>query len=473
MDNDTFESLSPWRAIWNISWPMVVMMFFHFLIGFVDVYVAGKLSTEVQASLGLITACLFFLLIIAISVSHGTVAAIGQSMGARKYKRVGRYVWLCLFLGVIFGAVICGLGLGLKEVLLDLIQVPDEIRDKARYFLKVYLLTLPPYYVLVSANAVFRAEKEVRIPMYAMSAILVVNIIGDFVFGLGLLAMPRLEHKGLAWATFFSVFAGAVVDVIFLSRRGLLDKASIPPLRWCKVAAAYLVKVAWPAGLMQTLWQTGFLALFAVTAALPHDPVTAMAAFTAGLRVESLLFLPGFALNMSASVLVGHYLGAGKFGEAKGFARRILIAGVAIISAVSVLVWFFSWEAAALLSPAEPVQAETVSYLSYNLIAIPFTLVTMILGGVFVGAGATLYNMWIFGSVVWLFRLPTAYVFGHMVWENASGIWFAQMCSMMLQAAIMVWVFERKDWSRFSMYAKKNRSQAASLRSTAAISHQK
>ena len=47
-------------------------------------------------------------------------------------------------------------------------------------------------------------------------------------------------------------------------------------------------------------------------------PVSALAGMTAGIRIESLLFLPGFAFNMTASILVGHELGAGRPDEAKG-----------------------------------------------------------------------------------------------------------------------------------------------------------
>ena len=38
---------------WSISWPMTCIMFFVFLIGLSDVYVAGRISKEAQAAYGL------------------------------------------------------------------------------------------------------------------------------------------------------------------------------------------------------------------------------------------------------------------------------------------------------------------------------------------------------------------------------------------------------------------------------------
>jgi Na+-driven multidrug efflux pump len=35
---------------WQVAWPMTLIMFFEFLIGLTDVYVAGRISKEVQAA---------------------------------------------------------------------------------------------------------------------------------------------------------------------------------------------------------------------------------------------------------------------------------------------------------------------------------------------------------------------------------------------------------------------------------------
>ena len=69
-----------YKTIWRLAWPQVLMMFFHFLIGFVDVWVAGRLGRDVQACMGLITQALFFFLVVALAMANGSVAAISQSL---------------------------------------------------------------------------------------------------------------------------------------------------------------------------------------------------------------------------------------------------------------------------------------------------------------------------------------------------------------------------------------------------------
>ncbi len=459
VNNTALDAVSPYKIIWKLSWPQMLTMFFHFWIGFVDVYVAGMLDRDVQASLGLIAQSLFFFLILAIAVANGSVAAISQSQGAGLHKRVRRYVGLCLEMAVCFGALILCAGFLLKDFFLDLIQVPPELTGITVYFLEVYLLVLPAYYLLVVTNAVFRARKKVFPPLYAMIIITVANTLGDFGLGLGLWGLPALGYKGLAWTTFFAVFLGAAFNLMVLRRERLIQKESFPPWRWIRRAAPYLFKVAWPSGMMQLLWQTGYLVLFAITASLPHGNITALAGMAAGVRIESLLFLPAFALNMTAGILVGNFLGEGKPGEAKRFGYRIWRIGLIFICVATIGVWLGVTPVAALLSPDPAVRLEIVNYLFYNLLAMPFTLTAMVFGGVFVGAGATIYNMGIFGAAVWCVRLPLAYILGHRVFGTATGVWAAMFVSMAVQAMVMLYFYSAKDWARFSM-VKRNRVPA-------------
>lgn len=449
-------SRAPYRTIWNLAWPQILMMVFHFFIGMTDVWVAGHINREVQASLGIISQSLFFLLVVAMAVANGSVAAISQSMGAGLHTRVKRYVGLCLILAAILGGIFLILGLPLKNLLLSALQVPESMRPVTEYFLTVYLLLLPPYYMLIITNAIFRARKQVIYPLYSMMLVTILNTVLDLGLGLGWFGMPNIGFKGLAWATFGSVSAGAILNLIVLARHGLLKPESFAPLRWMKRALPYLVKVAWPSGLMQVVWHSGYLVLYAITASLPWGAVNALAGMAIGLRIEALLFLPAFAFNMTASILIGHYLGARQPDEAKKFGYRILGLGLISISFFAVIVWQFIPPWVDLLTRDTAVAAQAVSYLKWNIYAIPFTLTSMILAGAFNGAGATIYNMLIMGCASWLIRLPLAYVLGHHVMDNAEGIWIAMLCSQVVQSLTLLYFFAFKNWQRFAMIKTRN-----------------
>ncbi len=440
-----------YRSIWRLVWPQMLMMLAHFFIGFFDVLVAARIGKEVQASVGIIVQSMMFFQIIAIATASGATAAISQSLGAGLTKRARRYVGLCLLLAAVFSVAITILIFPLRGAFLQLIQTPDSIMPVAGYFLAVYMLTLPMFYIVILANAIFRAHKWVYYPLFSTVIITVINTVGDFGLGLGYWGFPKLGYAGVAWSTFASVTAGALCSLLILRNRGLLCKACLAPWRWCRRAVPYLVKVAWPAGAMQILWQVGYLVLFAITSTLPAGHIDALAGMTAGMRVESLLFLPGLSFNMTASILVGHALGAGDTAGAKITAYKIMGFGILSIGLLGIIVWWRVDPIAALLAPDAAVQRETISYLAYNISAIPFTMGNMILGGVMVGAGATIYNMAIFGLSTWVVRLPLAYMLGHFIWKDSSGIWAAQLISTIVQCFCLWYVFQFKNWQRFTL----------------------
>ncbi|TVM19329.1 MATE family efflux transporter [Oceanidesulfovibrio indonesiensis] len=449
------------REIWRLAWPQMLMMVAHFFVGFVDVLVAGKLGTDVQASLGLITQSFFFFLIIAIAVSNGVVAAVSQSLGAGLARRAQRYTMFSLALALAGGLLIFGAGVLLRGPFLDVLQTPPDIRDESAYMLTVFLLVVPANYILNVGNAVFRAYKRVDIPLIALTIVSVVNTVADLGLGLGMWGLPAYGYKGLAWATFFSYLAGALFILFVLARHEILRLRAFPPVRWMKPAWSYLFKVAWPAGLTHILWQTGYLVLFAIVASLPRENVNALAGLTAGMRVESALFLPAFAFNMTASVLVGHFLGAGDTHEARRTGWQILGFGCGVISLLGVVVWQFVEPIAALLTTSDAVTKQIVEYLFWNILAIPFTTASMILVGIMSGAGATLYNLVIFGSATWLIRLPLAYFLGHVVLKDSAGVWMAMLASQVVQAGAGLYIFHFKNWSRFSM---RNQKQLPTIR---------
>jgi MATE family multidrug resistance protein len=438
-------------SIWRLAWPQILTMFLYFLIGLADVYVAGLLGRDVQASMGMLTQAMFFFMVLATAVANGTVAAVSQSLGAGRPARAMRYVGLSLLAGGTMALAILAFGLATRDLFMRLMQVPEVMQAAFGGILDVFLLLLPIHYLFIISNAVFRAKKQVMAPLMGWGLAAVVNVIGDFGLGLGLWGLPDMGYLGLAWSTFASIAAGLAFNLALLRREGFLSFSAIPPWRWIRRGFPYLFKVAWPSGLMQIVWHTGYLVLYAITASLPEGSVEALAGMAVGVRIESILFLPPMAFNFTASILVGHYLGADMPGEAKRTGYRVTLLGVALAVALGAALWPFLDQAAGLLTRDEAVRLQAVSYLRYNILAIPFTVSGIILIGALAGAGATLYNMAVTAPSIWLVRLPLALWLGHALLGRSEGVWMAMLASQAVQASAMLYVYHFKDWRRFAM----------------------
>lgn len=441
--------------IWRLTWPQTITMLTQFMVGFVDVQVAGYIHSDVQAALGIITQCLFFLLVVGMAASGGAVAAMTQAMGANLPKRADRYAGLIVRLGGLLCLAIFIPAYCFSSGLLQLLRVPPSIFDLTRDLWDLYLLMLPANYLTIVGIAIFRAYKNVMIPLFSGILVCIVNTFFDYGLGLGMFGLPNLGAKGLIWASILSVAAGGVFNLIILIKQGFLSRTSFAPRRWEKKALPYIIKVALPAGGMSVLWQIGYLMLYSITATLPMGQVAAVAGLTAGMRIEAALFMPALAFNLTGSVLVGNCLGAGNKAEAKRVALRVIGAGALSMSVIGVLIFPFIDEIVSLIAKDPAVHAVAVSYMHWNIPAIPFTVTSMVMGGIMTGAGSTIYTLVIYSAATWLVRLPLAWYMGHHIWKSAAGVFAAMLISQAVQAASAMYVLLRLDWYRFASTAKR------------------
>ncbi len=455
------------REIWELTWPQALMMLCQFLVGFTDVVVAGRIDPNVQGALGIITQCQFFLLVLGIAAVNGGVAAMSQALGARLPLRAERYVGLICKLSALLCAATLAFGILFQRELLVLLKVPQEIFPMTLELWVLFLAIMPASYLSMTTAAVFRARKNVMVPLVSGALVCLVNTAGDFGLGLGWFGMPNLGARGLVWSSIGSVSAGALFNLWVLLRQGLISRACFAPWRWEKRALPYILKVALPAGGTQILWNLGYMILFLITNTLPRDSVTAISGLTAGMRVEAILFLPAFAFNLTGSVLVGHCLGSGNRAEAKRVSLRVVTGGAVSMSVVAACMLPFAGEIAAFVAPAAGVQKVAASYLYYNLFATPFTVISMIVSGIFSGAGATVYSLIVFSFATWAVRLPLAWWLGHFVWREASGVFAAMLVSQVVQASSSMYVLLRRDWYRFSSTAKRFTRKPAASRENA------
>lgn len=439
------------RAVWRLTWPQLLMMYLMFFMGFVAVWVAGRIDADVQAALGMVSQAGVFMMVLAMSVSSGATAAVSQSLGALRQSRANHYVGAtvigCLGLGLV--AALCGWCFA--DPILRLIRVPEAILPQTRVMWRVTMLGMPAQYVYAATGVMFRATRLVLPPLFVEALVCVANTFAALGLGLGWFGLPDCGYLGLVWAGVGAQVLGAICNCLLLARAGYLSRRALPGPRWLAAGLPYLLRVALPAGAAQIVWHSGYLCLFVLVASLPRDSVNALAGLTAGLRVEALLFLPAMAFNMSAAVLVGNMLGAGRAGEARRVARNLMLLAALVMSLVAACLWPFREAIAARLSHDPGAQAQIVSYLSYNLLSTPFSVASTVMGGIMTGAGATRYNLMIFGGTFWVLRLPLGWLLGHRLWGAADGVFCAMLVSQIAQSCLMLHVLLRRDWTRFAM----------------------
>jgi multidrug resistance protein, MATE family len=442
---------SLWRNIWQLSWPMLFIMIFDFFVGFADVYVAGYISPEVQAAVGFVSLLYFFVIIIANAISTGTVALVSRAIGGGDFGRALEVARQSLLFGFLVAVLVSLAGLVFHRQIVAAAGLPPEIREIASTFLRIFAIALGANYLMVISNALFRASGDVKKPLVTMFFVMSVNVIGDFVLVFGFWLIPPLGYPGIAVATALSVVLGMGINLAFLLRtrwRTVYRAAS-----WTLASGTIrqIVRLGWPAALLQIAWNAGTIVLYNILGHLDEGSITALAAIANGLRIEAMIFLPAFALNMTAAVLIGQNLGAGRPDQAERTGWRIAVVGIVVLSLMAVVVFIRAEAFAALVARDPAVLEETARYLRYNMIGQPFIALSMSLAGGLQGAGDTRGTMWVIVIAMWLIRLPLAWMLAFPLGYGAEGVWAAMVASMTCQGLLMARRFRGGKWKELKL----------------------
>lgn len=450
-DHDTSLTKGPlWGHIWQISWPMLLIMMFTFMVGFADIYVAGLINPAVQAAVGFISQLYFLLIILANAISIGTVAVISRNIGAGENAKATANAKQSLIFGFFVALVLTIVARVFSREIIAVAGFPPEISAIGDTFLRIFAFALGPYYLLIISNAVFRASGEVRKPLLTMFVVSAVTIIGDFCLVFGIPPFPRMGYAGIALATAIAATLGMAINLCFLA----LNRWQTVYRRPWKISLASIrtiTKLGWPAVLLQIAWNAGSIVLYNILGRLGAARVTALASLTNGLRIEAIIFLPPMALNMAAAVLVGQNLGAKNPERAEAIGWKIAWAGVLLISAISVCIFIWARTFAALLTQDPAVLAETTRYLRIILFSEPFMALSLILGGGLQGAGDTRGTMGVIMISMWLIRLPLAFLLALVLGYGAAGAWVAMLTSMTIQGTLMARRFYQGRWKRLQV----------------------
>lgn len=450
----------PYRTIWGLVWPQMMTLLCGIVINLTDIWAAGRISADVQASVGVAYQIQMFLLVFGWALGSGGMASVSQSMGAKKPWRAQRYVGLVLCSCIAIAVLLAGGVYAFREPVLGILQTPDRLAAVTEYFLGVTLLGLPFFYLVQVGGVLFRAARQVIAPLIILLVSCVINVVGDLCFGLGWLGCPAFGMEGIAVSTLVANALAAGMTFFYLHRGNLLLKCLLPPLRWIRRGAPYLFKVALPSCGNSLLWQGGYLVMFGITASLP-DGVSALAGLTAGNRIESLLYMPANAFMVTASILVGNALGAGDRLAARRAGLALFFLSAISMSTVAACLWPFLGDLAEFFSQENAVQIQIRHYLFFNVLVVPFTVSGLVLHGVMNGAGATVYSLLVNTACIWLVRLPLGWGLAHLVFHDAYGVYMAMFLSMVIQTSLMVWVFLRRDWARFALNAHSNHKEKA------------
>lgn len=123
---------------WSMSWPMTLIMVFEFLIGLTDVYIAGMVSKEIQATYGFVIQLYFVFIVMANALTVGTVSVVSRLYTSDDRGDLTSAIFSSMAVAGGGGVVLALAGIGLSPSLVHFLNIPEELKQLGIPFIEIY-----------------------------------------------------------------------------------------------------------------------------------------------------------------------------------------------------------------------------------------------------------------------------------------------------------------------------------------------
>jgi putative MATE family efflux protein len=416
------------------------------LASFADVWVAGKLGSDVQAAIGVGGQIWYLMIMVAVALCAGATAIVSRYWGAKDVQGAIEAARQSLVFGFLFGITSALVGLALARPLFHVLGASANVERQGWDYMKWDILSQLPFTVIWIANSIQRAKGNARVPMAIWALMTTMTIALDFTFCLGPCHFG-IAGIGMAWTIASSV--GMILSLYILSRSEIADCLNFSKMLRTGLSMDWmmrLLKIGVPSCIQEVAWVGGNFVLFSIFAQTAN-PTECQASWSVGLRLEEMIAgLPVHALAMAIGTIVGQNLGAKQPLRARLCGWQVAAIGCGYNVMIGAVMFFFAEPIAAMMSTDAKVIAFTTQYLQIVGLSEPFMAAWMTLFGAMQGAGYTKAPMWTSCLILTAVRLPIAWWLTITLGLGPAGTWTAIALANVSIGLYAIWRFRTGVW---------------------------
>ena len=442
----------PKKAIVKLAIPMMVSMLLIMLYNIADsIWVAG-LGADALAAVGFITPLFMVLVGLGNGIGAGANSLIARYIGAGNINEANNAglhgILLAIIVSVIFTVII--------EVFMVPILQMMGAGSTIQYAMDYSYIIFGFLFVFVYsgvASAIFRSEGDMRRATIAIAVTAILNIILDPIF----IYVLNLGIAGAAWATVISAIMSCLVMSYWIwGKKDLYLDLTPKNFHYSNKMIIDNLQVAIPSTLESLVFS--ILAIIINSMLVLAADTTAVAVYTASMRIVQLAMIPLIGLGTAVLTVAGVAYGARNYNNLKtchsyaiklGFAISIALGAVMFVFSSQIATMFSYTEASAALSPQI---AQAISVLSLFVLAIPHGMMSSM---VFQGVGKGTYSLLITLLRSLILETVFAYLFCFIFGWGLTGIYAGVVFGCFVGGTVG-YIWAKVFISRFKKYAKED-----------------
>lgn len=420
-------------ALIRLAIPLVVARAGHNLMAVVDTMVAGRISPESVAAVGLGGAAWFMVYVVPMGVLLGLDPLVSQAVGAGRRERWMTGLAAARWVALVMAVPTIAATLLLPDLMLRLAQ-PVEVVEALRPYMAFMALGIVPGLLFHTTGTYLTAHGHTRQFVMITLCINGLNLVLDLWFVHGGLGVPALGVAGIGAATAGCAFAEWGLLSWAVRRDPALRALGVPwqPPKLSTVRD--ILRTGLPVGVQYGLEVAGFTT---ATLLVGTFGSLVLAGHQIALNFAGMTFTFALGVSSAASVRVGQALGRGDADGVRTAGRAALVAGLALGAGGAIVMAFGRFAIARAYTP----DPETIAYgAAFLAIAAVFQLADMsqaIGFGVLRGLDDTRVPM-LFNVVgYWCVGLPLGALGAFQVFGDPRAIWWGLTAALAVVAVAL------------------------------------
>jgi putative MATE family efflux protein len=418
------------------------------LNGTISTIYLGKLLGENAVAATTVANMVSFLVFATIfGLAMAATILIGQAMGRRDIGEVRRTVGAASGIFLILGIAVSVLGFVLTDEILRLLATPKEAFAEADIFLRLGFVAMPFVFLSVLLQSALRGAGDAVTGLYCTILSVVLSLILNPLFILGLGPVPAMGIAGAALSGIIASIAGLAYVLARIYRNDLPIRLRGPEWRLLMPDLAHLkpmMAIGLPMGLSMIIMASSSLVMMGL---INREGVDTVAAFGAANQLWSYVQMPAFAVGSAVSAMAAQNIGAGRWDRID----RIAWAGIGMnVAMTAVLVAIITIAARPLLGLFLPLGSAAIEIGIHVQWVVGWTFIlmgiSMVVTSIVRANGAVLAPLLIliFGSVVVRFAVG----FGGYPGYGADAIWWSFVATSVVSAGLALLYYLGGSWRK-------------------------
>ena len=410
----------PKKAIVKLALPMMLSMLLIMLYNLADsIWVAG-LGADALAAIGFITPLFMVLIGLGNGIGAGANSLIARNIGAKNFAQANNAGLHGILLSIIISLIFTVIIEGFMVPILQFMGAGHTIQYAMDYSYIIFGFLFVFVYSGV-LSAIFRSEGDMRRATIAIAVTAIMNIILDPIF----IYVLNIGIAGAAWATVISASLSCIVMSYWIwGKKDLYLDLSPSNFNYSGQMVLDTLQVAIPSTLENIVFSA--LAIIINSMLVLAAGTTAVAVYTASMRIVQMSMIPLIGLGTAVLTVAGVAYGAHNYKNLQtahsysiklGFAISILLGALMFIFSSQIATMFSYTQASASMSPQI---ATAISVLSIFVLAVPHGMMSSMM---FQGVGKGVYSLLITLLRSLILESVFAYLFCFIFGWGVSGIY--------------------------------------------------